>query len=287
MKTIYLSKNWICIALLTICNSLFSQSFLKVLHTDSTKWDIAKHELYGTAMSNLYLSGRDSVSGLDSLWMNNFGNIYFAGKIREDTSNRKLFYITPELPTEYLIEDIQLSINDSFDFMGYNGYHLEPVDAVFFLNGRKHIKFNISTTWGDSIEFIEGVGPNISVIYQWPDGAGLYSVCTYELTQLQYSTTNPNFYNCQPNTQGVPDGRKTGNDIICYNDNENVYIRLKTSFPEGCKLTMYDINGKVLTDLSFTSRTFNLDISSLPDGFYILEIFNKNNSVPFKICKNN
>ncbi len=115
-----------------------------------------------------------------------------AGYISEDTLAGKLWY------NGDLIMDLSLAAGDSFLLK----FTLEPdiytpVDSVYFVNGRKRIRFAQEFDIAGKLEkltFIEGVGPNRGLMYQKPPASWQrsYLLCKYSDGIQVYANTDFN-----------------------------------------------------------------------------------------------
>jgi hypothetical protein len=87
-----------------------------------------------------------------------------------------------------------LDVGDTFEFWeGYTG----TVDSVYFLDdGRKVVSVDLPTGFEENVRFIEGVGPNASLM--WSGLSNTYLTCKYDNDELVYVNSNSLFEGCLP-----------------------------------------------------------------------------------------
>jgi hypothetical protein len=179
---------------------------------------------------------------------------------------------------------------DKGDFLDFKNSDTQAiVDTVYYLDGRKIVEFNINSGWNEPIKFIEGVGPNISVLWNWKEPGILnpFCVCQFTQSQLSYSSTNENFQNCD---------LLSSVSAISLNNSRSIY-------PNPCKGYLFLSTALFINDLSLTFRVLNqigeivyernfltienreLNISFLPSGIYFIEIVSKSKSEIIKLIK--
>lgn len=160
-----------------------TENFQAVLNVDSTSWDIAYKQLYGTVMTKLITKNNpDSIYSM-MYFYDDTQSLDYAGKIREDTIIGKIWFVDPYYNNEILIMDMGLVKGDTFQI--YNGW--STVDSVFYNDNKKIIRFNLQTRWDEPVMFIEGVGPNISLVYASDaDFDRDYVTCKYNINTLVY-----------------------------------------------------------------------------------------------------
>ena len=236
-------------------------------------------------------------SGEYELWYKNrpYDMDIFWGMLYASEDNARLYIHPVESNGDFLIMDLNLSVNDTFNTRDEYGSSLELiVDSVFVKNGRKHVCFNrcIGTGFGsyqqERMMFIEGVGPNWGlrereVIYASP----FYFICKYNGDSLCYAVSDEVFENC--------DFRSPCNDAIEEEKlpSPSIYPNpFSVSFMVECseantQFLIYDEMGRVCLKKHLLTGSYFIDMQKYPSGYYIA-CFIHNNSRKFKkIVKNN
>lgn len=266
---------------------LFAKEYKPVVKEDTSAWYVAHQQLAGNLMDTLIANGNTGN------WVKMYvqGEYYYgdsalySGKVKESLLHDKIWYIPPEETDSILVYDMNLEKGDTFMLQGYPG----EVDSVYLKNNRKHIKFNVHTYWGDSIQFIEGVGPNVSFLYFWEKSGILapYVACKFNNDTHVYVVDNPeHFVGCTFNTSDVREN--SGNDfsVQIYPNPFNDYLKIKGGNNHEFVLKIVDIYGKIVIDKRLY-HTNSLNTGKLAKGFYIATLINTetNNSYNFKLLK--
>lgn len=249
------------------------ESYQPVIHIDSTSWNIAHQELFGTDMTNLITKTQ-----LDSVYSKLYiydGTPYtkYMGKVREDTNSGKIWYVSMYSNDEKLIMDMGLSVGDTFQISNT----WSSVDSVFFQDGRKIIRFNLQTKWDEAVTFIEGVGPNISLIYALdPDYDFFYATCKYNADILVYVNNNINFIGCMPDPTGLPNISKN-EDVNMYPNptRSELQIELPDQSSPNSVFILRDISGQILKQNTLIGYKHTIPLSNINQGIYIATIINK------------
>ncbi len=276
-----------------------TESYQPVLNSDSTSWDLAGMELFGIGMHKLYtLKHPDSIYAelyafTDDSWSHNY-----VGKIREDTISGKLWYVPVPVPPpftprdeEILIMDLTLDVGDTFEFYeGISG----TVDSVYFSDdGRKIIRFekiiNFSSPtnyWNENVRFIEGVGPNISVL--WYDFDNHYVTCKYDNGELVYVNTNSLFDGCLPLASGLSMELRNSCIVRLYPNpaRDVLHVDIDHSLLPTSEITIYNISGVALKQINLQGHNHAISLSSLNKGLYFISIKNGPHRLRHKILIN-
>ncbi len=276
-------------------------SFRPVLKSDSTSWDIASMEMPGIGMLKLYARKYTDSTYAELYafadWAS--GPHYYYGKIREDTISGKLWVIPPPVPPpftpreeeEILIMDLTLDVGDTFEFYeGVSG----TVDSVYFSDdGRKIIRFekiiNFDTPtnyWNETIRFIEGVGPNISVI--WYDFDNRYVTCKYDNDELVYVNSNSLFDGCLPLDTGMkPEQGKESHVKLYPNPASDVlHVEISPFLLPTTEFIIYNTQGVALKHLQVQGYNHTINIGGLSKGLYFVSIKNGSHLLLQKIIIN-
>jgi len=269
--------------LLMIALSSSGQSYEPVLSSDSTTWNIAWKELFGNVMGNLYsVANKDSIYH-DLYFESLYPNPEYVGKIREDTVSGRIWYTPPEKDKseEYLIMDLTLEVGDIFDLPIFNTTIPIEVVNVYYVNQRKSIEFDYQTEWDEPLQFIEGVGRNIAMHQFWI-GDFTYVSCKYNLDELVYVNSNPNFIGCELDPTGI---RPTNSNFVQLYPNPATNI-LNIDFgligKQDITVSVFNDNGMEVCNNKTTDGHITLQLTTFNKGLYLIKISNKNNLITSK-----
>jgi len=253
--------------------NIYAQGFKPVLQTDSVSWDIANAELFGIQMWKLIAKNNKDTA---ELYLQGYG---IEGKLWEDTTKGKLWYKSPNNNEEKLIMDMTLNVGDTFKI---SPFHQPVVDSVYNLNGRKVIRFDLFShnRWQENVKFIEGVGPNISVLYRRSDFDWFYASCKYHNEELVYVNNNDEIFDgCMPDDTGI-DLPSKNNQINLYPNptSGDLHIELSKTLSPDYEFFIFDIYGKVAKHkkLSGYKNVVDLDKLNINKGVYFVKIKTKN-----------
>ncbi|HNW96961.1 MAG TPA: T9SS type A sorting domain-containing protein [Bacteroidales bacterium] len=171
-------KIYFLILNLFISINLFSQPYESIYGKKSTEWAIFS-EGFTTYETNTFTICCDTTINskpYNKIVLINSNNClspqrcYF---ISEDTTSGKVWFYDSGLEKEYLVMDLSLNIGDTFKLNPYAFYpqadSIAIVDSVYSKNGNKIIRINYLNHLPanqEKLTFIEGVGPNFSVLFQ-------------------------------------------------------------------------------------------------------------------------
>jgi hypothetical protein len=280
------------IALYLLLSIKAPAQFLPIANGDSISW-IIKHEIWDYAsIDNMYLS--DTITLNSKVYYETFYDGYWdspiIGYFREDTITGQAWFWGLQDTTEYLIMDLSLDIGDSI-FVKMCEYEslYAYITKSEIENGRKILTTDYNYGGGlidENLKFIEGVGPNATLLYQIDLEFGLkidylfgYLVCkAFNNNDLIYAWDTIN-YEC-----GLSGGIENPNQEIFYFSPNPVKEKLIITGLENPKIEIFSINGKLL--LSSVNKEICLE--NLEDGIYLIKLYNRNKIVKIdKLIINN
>lgn len=212
----------------------------------------------------------------------------FFALLREDTPNKKVFAIPAGANQERLLYNFNLNLNDTVrvypldDFPGASfKLKVDHIDSVLVNNQyRKQMRMKSYSYWLTEF-WIEGIGSTYGIFHPglsdywiidaevcielrcfWENGVlgylqspllSCYSPKTNCSTRLTESTDSKERINIFPNPAQSSLKIELGNSI-------------------GIKLTIYDVAGRIVLLQSFNQEEINVDISSLENGYYTIEM---------------
>ncbi len=300
----------ILILLLVICAiNIYGQTYKSVLGNDTARWSIiglADWELTDEWMTNKTVS----INSLNYRSLSHYSTMgtpininedifwekYNPGTLednthyylRESDDYSKLYIYDQEKMQEYLIADLNLNIGDKFylpkDLYFYNFSNQTEyliVDSVYFENGLKHVQLNsINWYFNNKLTFIEGIGPNLGILYVY---GGLY--VNKSVFCLQCFKNDNIFY--RNNSAGERFQSKSCffNDITdkvknipsevfkILNNSNSVQILFENQNKRF--FTIYDLAGKILFTQGNNENRTLIPKKNIRRGLYILKIENQ------------
>jgi len=189
----------------------------------------------------------------------------YAGAIRQDTVQRKVYILFPDSSAETLMYDFTLSVGDTIKAYVMNRYIVSAIDSM--LIGTQYRK-----TWAVNYgKIIEGIGGTLGLLntyYQsWGPVPKLYCFSQNNQTLYPYySTTSvcaevtaiPAFKTQNPTFQIYPNPAQNNFTIeLSNNDKQTVNV--------------YDVNGKQVLSQTINGTT-NIDASNFSSGVYNISI---------------
>jgi len=204
----------------------------------------------------------------------------YKGAIRQDTTNRKVFYIPPNNLTEQLLYDFNMQVGDTVQ--GYiEGYAYEPdivqsIDSVLVGNNYRK-RWNINTCY--NIHFIEGIGSTYGLIQQSPgcitDHADYSITCFQQNGQSLHPDTTSN---CQLITS-VNTFNPTSNQVKVFPNPSNGFFTVDFDQPLNItEIQVIDMLGNIVNRQK-TNNKKTINIDNLLGGTYILTVFDKDNKI--------
>ncbi|MBL4755884.1 MAG: T9SS type A sorting domain-containing protein [Flavobacteriales bacterium] len=252
-------------------------------------WDL-KQEIFTAAFPRTMSLG-DTITIDSAVYRKVDMNSTLLGYLREDTVVGKAWFWGANDSAEYLIMDMSLNLGDTFKLKTtFNSTFDVPVIWIDTIGGRKRILFNytIGTGFiGENFSFIEGVGPNASLVYSIDDPTPVYNaapgpwgpndyvflVCNkYQDTNLVYAWDTVNFGCGQfvdiRETEKYPDIVR-----VSPNPSEGVVSIYSDPFNNRNKnFTVYDLTGRALKRFSLMSSVIKVDLSTYGKGVYLYRV---------------
>jgi hypothetical protein len=295
-------KRILLIALIsiTVCRNGSAQSYQSVFGANSTYWIIQWDNLDFSSYSNFFVQ-------YDTLLFNTYpykkvvadDNGMTRLLLREDTSTGRVWCrslnpycgYSPRDTDERLVLDMSLRLGDTFNVKHwvYDGSAdtLIIVDSLYYMQGQKYLRFKspidsgiIQTfTSSEPITFIEGIGPNYSLLWMRDDCSAYgapYLLCAYK-DSIKANYTNLRFNgDCTPILGGITDinvsqinifpNPTSGLCTISLNDPISIYTA-----------KLLDISGRVVSDLGeIKNGSLNFSMSEYAKGVYLLSMTDSN-----------
>jgi hypothetical protein len=223
-----------------------------------------------------------------------FGVVFY-----ETDQNSKLWRWDTANDEKYVIMYLNWEVGDTIfiknkDFiMHYEDRAFGIVDSVFFDEKNRKIihtdlVLNIDTTKFNLI-FIEGVGPNASILYQeyygfyW--GNSHILLCAYKDNLISYLNTEVSDDCTYPKPVSINTEKAKTEVLIKYHSNT---IELTFEHTFSGKLNLINTNGKLVKSKNINSNNKVIDINKVPAGIYIIQVSDKHGKLcsTKKIIKN-
>lgn len=261
--------------------SALQAQYASVFGQDSTQWVFEWSNLPGTRQDTLCSRYDSSFAGRQ--WTkveipNSFD--YNGGWLSEDTTTGQLWYRpqpslqSPADSNIVLLMDLRLQVGDTFNISPAWGSipdSLQIVDSVYTEMGRKHIRFKADATGIENFTFIEGVGPNLGILYKQ---AGMmmsqYLLCAYQDGQQHYLNKSHgycNVYNGGPHA--VANLAQQQFRIYPNPVQSQLQIEKATALSVD-RIQLYNSLGQLIWQKEFSA---SLSLASLPAGLYILQFW--------------
>jgi len=226
--------------------------------------------------------------------------------LREDTVTGRLYgrYSTVETDDEYVLCDLSLSVGDTMVIPGgvLTVYGDKPmvVDSITCVFGKKviHLKalqedddyffgaFNapwMMEGYNISLRFMEGVGPIFGIVptfeFSFENDLGLL-LCMHKddtLCHMTHETLGCNQYGAD-----IPEHSQSFLQVFPNPTSGNITIAFSKGKVISGHVTVRDMVGQICKQLSVTDKNITIDVSSLPQGVYMLTFTDEKNNINTK-----
>lgn len=202
----------------------------------------------------------------------------YKGAIRQDTANKKVFFVPPVSNAEQLLYDFTLKVGDTVK--GYTETNAAPTDVVKSIDsvlvGNTYRKrWNINTCY--NIHIIEGIGSTYGLIERSPgcatDQADYSLICFQQNKAALYPIPSPS---CELIT-AVNSTNETSVLINIFPNpsNGSFIVDMNQSIKE---IRLADLLGHVVLQRR-TNNLTQLSVDNLQSGTYILTLLDKDNKM--------
>jgi len=207
----------------------------------------------------------------------------YLGAFREDTAQRKVYFLLPSYSTDTLLYDFSLNVGDTLPLGINNGgspvMTINSIDSIL-INGNYRKRFEIANT--SNVSIIEGIGSTTGLIEKvlfFESGGNLYC----------YSENNQEIY---PTNSSSPCDLLLSESELTKKKDFNIYpnpatdkISIDCAEKQNLKMQLYNIVGKCIFQKEINNITKEIDISTLSKGVYIIKIFCDDWTVQNKLIK--
>jgi hypothetical protein len=259
----------------------FAQPYESLFGNINTSWKIVFANLDILETDSLY-TGNDST--INSMVYKKIFHPYtvpynFFGLLREDTIAGKAWFYSLSDTTERLIMDLNLVVGDSFlvcaNWLVNPGWKM--VDYVYYSYGRKYIRIDCLTEWGDKLIFIEGIGTNVGIQYLSQNNLNIapYLLCSYKDSQLIYINNNPNFNQCELITSIWEEKNPEQAIKITPNPFSDYITITNINNHNSCEYKIYSPIGQLIYHKKCIGNQTTLNLKNLNPGIYFFIINDK------------
>lgn len=213
---------------------------------------------------------------------------YYVGAIREDISQKKIYFLQPNDSTETLLYDFTLNVGDTIK--GYFGdYHLVILSLDSTLVGTQYRKtWNIdpSSGWGGTPHIVEGVGCLYGLL------EAPYAFEKSSIALECFSVNNQSLYPTYNATEGcnlltsIKDKNEIKNMLSIFPNPSNGKFEIIVNNQKINTIEISDILGNLILKSEINKESALIDLSDKLNGVYLARITNSiGNIVVKKIVK--
>lgn len=265
--------------------SVADAQYKPIANSKSTSW-VIKHEICDRATTqDLHLQDTATIGSkkyFKSYLDNNGKHEQLIGYFREDATTGKAWFWGVDDTTEYLIMDLGLIEGDSIfvKMYGHDNCYAKVIASETINEGRViTTDFKLGAGYiNEYLSFIEGVGPNASILFQMDDESATkcnslfgFLVCKkYTDEELTYAW-DPIHFDCGQMYAYTEEFQQSG--IMVY-PNPKSY-RLKISSPDNLITEIYNTSGKCV----LRSDEKDIMINQLKPQIYLVKIIRDNKTI--------
>jgi len=272
------------ITLLTLFSSKVlkaqDEPYLPLLDTGKLWIEAKRLEFGGFKFTELWIG--DRIIYNDTVYYELYGINTEPFYMREDTLERKVYIdcsFYPEPCKDVLLYDFSLQVGDSIDFD--NGFRY--IDSIIYINNKYRTLYIGHPDWGGSyFAWTEGIGSLAGVLntkcMPGLDGMGQTLLnCLYQNDELIYQHYWASIYGCNFEYLAIDKIEKNYLTIFPNPVSDIINIKIFNEQLNDIKFEIIDIFGKVCKIGIINNTEFQVNVSDLPKGIYIIR-FNYDNT---------
>lgn len=259
--------------------------YMPILDAQKTEYTLLNEVLDAVIVSYAIVQGDTLVGavGYKKLAFQFFENDPFVplGLVREDGG--RLWWLPPGGQGERLLADLDLAVGDTFSVAGMYfdcigdvlGPTVSVVTAVEWVEGRKQVSLNVAPCIGDTLRFIEGVGPNTGPAYL--AGLGSLGIGHFLCRMHRQDTLYAAFIaeeDCADRTLSAGAADPSPLSLSSYPNPASSVLRVVADTAPGAWIQVRDLHGQHWLSQKISAKsadnTYEVDISRLPKGVYAL-----------------
>jgi hypothetical protein len=235
---------YILILIFAVSLSFSNAQYQSLFGSNSSSWNVMTSQLFGNVSDSLVYSGDTIIASQIYKKASLYTYIGLPPTsmflIREDLVIGKAWYRELGNTTETLIYDLEMAVGDQFNTILF-------VDSVFYLDGRKHIRFNPQNQSTHNFMYIEGVGTSFGIVSH---GLSPFLLCQHKDDTLSFVNDHPIHGGlCRPSTVGLFENSTDVSQITVYPNPTTDAVTF--SLPENTKniqLKLYTAEGKLVCE---------------------------------------
>ena len=212
-----------------------------------------------------------------------YKEVFLGYALRQDSTNSKLYMLNYESNEEYVIMDLNLAKGDSFELKNpYLETKYIVVDSVYSENGRKIIQLNYSKVFVyntydyEKFKFIEGIGSNMGITYQFNFMFDHPYLLCYQNDTVSYRS--PFFESCDyVYDVGLSDSQYQNYKIT--NTVTHDFVKIQVFDNERYTLTILDLNGKVISNTKIIENETIIDMRLFQQGIYLFKLIDSSGMI--------
>jgi hypothetical protein len=243
---------------------------------DTVISSITYRKLFRSGNSVDYIAGASSCpSGCTNYDPYYYFNEYW-GALRQDTSQRRIYYVPPYNTQEMLLYDFNLALGDTLP-EAYNNSpstnYVSAIDSVL-IGSEYHKQFWLSYGYSDYVSIIEGIGSTFGLLYQLSPPFEFYNlllcVTMDSITVFPDSTVACQLFNSVDQIEDP--------SLISLYPNPfhtDATLIVNASFVHS-ELTIFNLLGKQVKIQEINSSTLTINRDGLADGIYFFKAVNTN-----------
>ncbi len=236
------------------------------------------NKIYMTGNSLEYVNGPFTCPPSCTNGQNYYYNNDYSGCIRQDTTQRTIYFIHPGNTQETLLYDFNLNVGDTLSPVWTLNWGLNYVTAIdsILIGGNYHRRFQLScSSFPGEVSIIEGIGSTLGLL------SPLFSNMNVSMIYNMLLCVTVNGIPVYPDTATACNLASQLNDV---SDNSHCTIapnpfteklNISLSSYEPAEVTFYDIASRRIYQQVFTN-TVSLNTEKLTNGIYFVEVHDIN-----------
>lgn len=264
------------------------QPYKSIFGQSQTSWNVAFHTMPDwVETDSLVVSFDTLINGKYYKTVN--GQHWFDGFIREDTMTGRIWYLFSYGSDEILVMDLSLNVGDTF-IVNHQLYldSIAIVDSIKYEGGNKILilssnNYNLVLGTDDHFRFIEGVGPDIGVIFQQYQstafgGEGTLLLCAHKDFFQTYTNTSPYFNGqCYVLLGGIEENQPENSMLTLFPNPTRDKIQIEYHGQTPYCLEIIDYTGKIIDSREkINLLNYEFDLTNYSKGFYLIKAYGAN-----------
>ena len=220
-----------------------------------------------------------------------FGADELVGYLREDPGTSEIYLRSLTDPTEFLVHDLRLEVDDVISLQarwcdGQSGDEARVV-AVNEVDGRREIVFDRlvgDTEFCEPLRFLEGVGPNATLIFPFlrdaiPENGTAQRICHASHDNIIFYPINTDTDFCGDAITSTAGLAPTFGRVFPNPASQQIFLE---DLPPATSVQVINGQGQLIG--SYQEPT-SIDCSNWPAGMYFLQLQNGDSQVVQKLLK--